>query len=225
MWGEPRIRTEAYIVKKEVEKRKKIATQKGLDRLIMDVYHDCIQYYPSWIKNNKNKKSICPQVVEANNTKSKSGVGIEFKYCDKNYKIVRGDRRFLEFSDNYWYDLTLFLNDRKVFEVTEEEIRNEYNDEYNPVFVKAYVNNDWVDDFNNILLHKKSIDLQSSIDYAEDPERTRELMESFGINKVEGIGNVEDINKVNDKNKNSSILSKGCFWIIVIVILLILSKL
>lgn len=220
MWGEPREGTEAHLVKKEVEKRKKIAKDKGLDRLIIDVYNDCLKYYPSWISSEKNKKWVISEVSEAKNIGEKYSNDIKFKFKEKIYKITRGDRWTPEFGDGAWYKLSLFLNDKKIFEVTEEETNDEYSTYHSPISVDAYINDDWVKDFNDILDYKKIMDNQSSIEFAENPERTRELKEAFGIDKLENINKAE--NKDQNIKQSWSIWSKWWFWVILIFILIAL---
>lgn len=223
MWGEPRKGTEADLVKQEVEKRKKIAKDKGLDRLVIDVYHDCLKYYPSWIENEKNKKWVLPQVFEAKIVGKKFDSDIEFKIKDKSYKITRGDRWTPEFGEGTWYKLTLYQDNKKVFETTEEETNDQYCTYYSPVSVDAYLNDNWVDDFNSILSHKKDMDAQSAIKFAENPERTRELRESFGIDKIESNNqNVDEKNNlknIKENNINKSIWSKWWVWVIIIIVL------
>lgn len=223
MWGEPRKGTEAYLVKQEAERKKKIAEDNGLDQLVIDVYHECLKYYPSWIKDERNKKWVIPEVSEANVVGNKHSDNVEFKFQDNYYKINRSDRWIPEFSDDgTWYKITLFLNDKKVFEVTEEETSDQYSDYHKPISVSAYLNNDWVDDFKNILSHKKKISAQSEIEFAEDPKRIQELRASFGINKnpdelKQGSGGA-----INKKISNKPFWKRWWFWLLILYFLWIL---
>ena len=178
----PRQGTEAYHVEQIVEQRKKIAKSKNLDKLIIDVYHDCLHSYPHWIKNERNKRYVYPLVNSAKYVGKDFSPDIEFSISNRNYKITRGNAFRPEFSDGgVWYDLTLYLNEKKVFEVTEEETSDQYSEYHRPISIKAYLNDDWVEDFKNILAYKDKINKEVEIEWAEDPKKVERLKNDFGI--------------------------------------------
>lgn len=214
MWGEPRKGTKAYRVQKEVERLQKIAKGKGLDKLLSEAYHDSIFAYSSWIKDKRNKKYVHPKVSKAKE--------LDIKKDDKNIKAVEflmGDNlyRVEEYShlgfmsDEHYVDLTLYLNDKKVFAITETESSNEWTTTYNPISIDVYVNEDWVNDFTLIREHRKATDKQVEIDYAESPERIKELKKDFGISEL------------SNENRNITrmpIIKERWFWIVVVGIIL-----
>jgi hypothetical protein len=214
MWGEPRRGTEAYAVKSEAEKRKKIAQEKKLDRLFIDLYYDYLQYYPHWIKNKNTK--INPAISEIKEVEDK----IEFIVGDKKYRIVKGNSHPHPFESSTLNDLSLYMNDKKIFEVTEEQTFNEYSDFHDTYSINAYVNDEWVEDFKQIKSYKEIASKEAEIAFAEDPKRTRELKEAFGIEKIE-INNDDD-KPIATNKKETSIKSKWWFWAIIIILGLIL---
>lgn len=184
MWGEPRKGTEAYLVKQEADKKKKIAKDKGLDSLLVKTYHDTINSYPSWIKNKHNKRWVHPSVSMVREIGDKYSGDVEFKFKEKTYKITRGNHRIPEFNEGSWYDLTLYLENKRVFEVTEEVTSGDYSTYQIPIFVNAYVNDEWVDDFKSIVTHQEEVSKATEIEYAEDPKMTQKLKDDFGIVEI-----------------------------------------
>lgn len=216
MWDQPREGTEAYLVKREAERRQKLAKDKKLDQLLIDAYTECIKFYPAW-KKNQNKKYVHPAVSEAKALGGEHSNDFQFKMGEVTYKVTRGDRWTPEFGEGTWYELTLFVDGKKVFAVTEEETHDEYSSYHRPVFVKAFVDDTWANDFKEILAHNKKVHDQASIEYAENPELTRKLKEDFGITEVpsRSISNNPALREEDPEGK--SIWSKWWVWVIIIL--------
>lgn len=213
MWGDPRPGTEADNVNKLVEKRKKQAEESGIDRLFCDTYFDILKTYPTWIKNEHNNviEYIFPTVTKAEETPN----GIVFKLADKTYKIET-ERKYGY--DNPYYEMKLFLNDRKVFGIDASEDSNPYATFYYPNGINAYVNDDWVNDFKEIQHHHKLINKKREILWAENKERTDEKRQNFGITKEEVISYSQSEISSNHKK---GVWEKWWFWIIIFIIFLI----
>ena len=221
MYGEPREGTEAYLVKQEAERRKKLAKDKGLDQLLLDTYDD-LKHYPSWIKDEKNKRWIHQSISEAKYVGEKYDYNIEFKFGDKVYKIIRKRGYSPEFWEGIWYDLMLSLNEKKIFEITEEETSDQYSTYHRPISVNAYVNDDWAEDFKSINAHRKNMSKEAELEYAEDPKRTQALKDNFGITalpKVPIIFNTKPALKI-----DQSIWSKWWVWALIIGLLVLLGQ-
>lgn len=217
MWGEPREGTEAHAVKKEAERRKKLAQEKGLDNLLVDTY-DNLRHYPSWIKDSRNKRWIHPSISEAKYVGEKYSYNIQFKFDGKVYKIIREKGFSPEFGDGTWYDLILYLDEKKVFAITEEETSDQYSTYHRPISVNAYINDSWVDDFKNIHEYDKRVSEETELEFAEDPKRTQALKDDFGITDITPESKSSEAQSVEEAKK--SIWSKWWVWVIIIIILI-----
>lgn len=244
MWDQPRPDTEAYKVKQEAERRKKIAKQKGLDKLLSAVYHDTINHYPAWITNQRNKRWVLPEVVSANKLekfkeKKSSLDGVEFVIGNKNYKITEEKRynNYVRGDDSTYCDIDLYLNDKKIFAISESVHYGEWATDYSPFSVNAYASDEWVEDFIKIKEHYEAISKQSQIEFAEDPKRTQALKEAFNINDLPNDNSVSEekdhfnpqpsgviANRLGMRSAKpkKSIWSKWWFWAIVIVVIWII---
>ncbi|PIP85420.1 hypothetical protein COT86_02835 [Candidatus Collierbacteria bacterium CG10_big_fil_rev_8_21_14_0_10_43_36] len=91
MWGEPREGTEAYAIKKEVERIQKAAQDKGLDQLFSKAFHDSIFAYTSWIKDKRNRRYVLPRVTSGKELDKKidkqTVKAVEFKMSDILYRV------------------------------------------------------------------------------------------------------------------------------------------
>ena len=219
MYDEPRVGTEAYLVKQEAERRKKIAKDKKLDQLLVDTYFDCLKFYPAWISNG-NKRWLHPMVLEAKTIGERYGNDIEFKMGEKTYKITRGDSWSPEYGEGTWYKLTLSVDNKKAFEITEEETSDQYTDYHRPVSINAYSNDVWASDFQKIIAHKKKVSAETDIEFAEDPKRVQELKEAFGIGNVSGS---EGVPATKTSLTTKSIWSKWWFWVGIVIFLYLLN--
>jgi hypothetical protein len=183
MWGdEPREGTEAYKVKELAEKKKKEARDNRYDEFFSTVYHDCsIEHFPSWIKN-ENRNYIHPGIISSTERNEKIG--------GRDYHIVEflmGDRAYEVRNSSFWgpdeqyFTRDLYLNGKKIFSISETEHSDEYTSTFNPFNVNAYVNNVWVKDFFEIQQHYEKASREAQVKWAEDPKKTKETRENFGI--------------------------------------------
>lgn len=236
MWDQPRPGTEAYKVKQEAEKKQKIAEEKGLDKLLSVAYHDNIEHYPDWITNERNKRWVLPEVISANKLKKSKRnniSGVEFVIGDKNYKITEENSyNYMLGGDSTYRDINLYLNDKKIFAISESVGSDEWTTNYYPLSVNAYASDEWIEDFIKIKEHYEVMSKQSQIEFAEDPKRTQALKEAFNIGDLyndnggsennftpqssKAILNRLDIKSIGPKK---SILTKWWFWAVIIVVI------
>lgn len=179
----PREGTEAHYVEKEVEKKKKLAKNRGLDTLFSNVYHDCIGGYSSWINSPQNKRYVLDRVTSAKSYSNKEGSFLEFVFGSAKYKIVSQSRHAWVGDDQY-NDLDLFMNEKKVFGISESVTNSEWATYYTPLNITAYVDEEWVEDFKSLREHRKKVDEEVRIENAENPEKIARLKKEFGITAV-----------------------------------------
>lgn len=217
-------------MKQEVERRKKIAKEKGLDDLFSTVFHDSVQSYPEWIKNERNKRHVHPDITKA--TEKRGGKehgpdtpdGVEFVMGDKLYLITKEEGFGFTHDDRYC-DLVLYLNGQKVFAISESIQSDEWTTTYSPISIGAYIGEDWVSDFQKIKEYKAYIDKVVELEFAEDPKKTDELKKAFGITELPKQGMAaqglipsqekSDTNIVGQTLKPTSIWSKWWVWAII----------
>jgi hypothetical protein len=185
-FGEPRPGTEAYFVKQEVIRKQKIVRERGLDKLFSDVYHeDGLQNYETWFNSDHNKRWVHPDIsLVVNGRDQVSGKEIhfvEFSMAGQEYKVTC--REWLGEGGTY-NDLTLYMNGRRVFEIHESVDSGQYSTAYRPSMIDAYVNDDWVSDFNKLKEHHQKVSEQATIEYAEDTKRLQETKDAFGIGEI-----------------------------------------
>ena len=148
-------KTEAQLIKEEVAKRKKIAKDKGVDKLISDLYFSSIEYFPSWIKNNKEDDGVWLIVTEASRSKEKD----EKKNRDKKiteivlnggkYKFVFEENSFTTPDNDYHIHglLELFLYEKKVLALNTAFEHSDYDSTWSCFGIEAFIDGDWVNDF------------------------------------------------------------------------------
>lgn len=188
--------TESYKIKKEVDRKKKLAEQKGLDQLLSAVYHECIRNWPAWLADVDKRKFVYPGtkgVVEKIIKDPNLGdIRVtEFSIGDKRYKLT-SRRRGSFVKNDIFYILELFLNNVKVFAVSEYEEIKTFVTDYYPFSVDAYANEDWVGDFIKIALHKEEIDKLKEAKPAEDLQRIKQLRKDFNIENFSGEDNAQN---------------------------------
>ena len=218
MYDQPRKGTEAHAVQQEVERRKKLAKTKELDKLLSDLYHKTLRLYPARFKNARNKLWVYPEVSSAEELTGKEK-GVQFVFGNKAYRITEESWNAWIGDDRY-NNLALFLNDQKVFAVTENITSDEWDTYYSPGNVTAYVNEDWVSDFKNIQEYEKRKEHETAISRAEDPEKTQKLKEDFGITEVQ-IASPEKPGIPSPKTEAKGSSKKFWIWVIVIIVLLV----
>jgi len=194
IWGEPRPGTEAYVVKQEAERRRKIAREAGLDTLLSGTYHkEGLRHYESWFKRDHNKKWVHPDVSQIvsgrDEVNGKQVPFVEFLMAGRRYKVTSRERLG---EDTTYNDLTLYMNGHRVFEVAEEVYSDQYATTYRPFNIHAYVNDEWVSDFRELRAHHQRMLEQASIELAEDSKRLQETKEAFGIGAMPISAQVPD---------------------------------
>jgi hypothetical protein len=215
MW-KPREGTEAHAVDKEVERRKKTAVQRGLDKLFSETYHDCLENVASWIKS-QNKRYVHPAIIKATEGTKDGENFLEFVMNERKYRIT--SREWYGYArDDKYNDLALFLDGKKLFAISESVTSDEWATYYSSLNVKAYVTEDWVSDFRDIQKYKKAVDEQAKIEYAEDPTKVAELKRDFGIESVfiENRDN-KSLEQTDSEEKGTS---GKIWWVIIIIIIL-----
>jgi hypothetical protein len=218
MWGEPRKGTEAYAVKQMAEARKKEACEKGLDKLITDVYFEKLKGLTRRVTIGNGWEAYKYPKIDnleetEGNKQDKYSKKITFHIEDRDYSLVQSDGHYMEHRDGRYYYLDLFLNAKKVFGLMVDEDSNEYVTTYSPSLITAYANDEWVTDFRLIQEHYNKASKQSEIAYAEDPQKTRELMENFGIQSTDLKQEAVSASAAN-KNMGAvkTIVTKKPFW-------------
>lgn len=185
MWKKPEEGTETEIdeIREEVEYRRRIAEGKGLDRLFLDAYHRSIRYYPVWIRNEREKTYVYPEVASATETITRESAGdtfvTEFSIKAKRYKIT-SQRRGNVLTHDVYYVMELFLNDKKVFAVRERHDVRLKDAHYYTFRIDAYASENWVEDFRNIKAYQERVE-KAEAEPVEDPQLIAQLKKDFNI--------------------------------------------
>jgi hypothetical protein len=170
--------------KREVEYKKRIAEEEGLDRLLLQAYHGSIRYYPLWIKSAREKAYVHPAVGQASERVEKEPSGdtfiTEFSMGAKRYTLA-SEHRGTFFTKDVYYVITLFINDVKVFAVSEKHDVRLKGAHYYALNIEAYMNEDWVEDFRSILEHQDEVARMLEKMPNEDPEVLERLKTDFSL--------------------------------------------
>jgi len=226
MYGEPRKGTEAYKVKQLADARKKQAQEKGLDKLITDVYFEKLKGLADHLEHHENWKkykhleilNLEEEDVSENNYKSK----LSFDYRGIDYTLLRSSRNTPSYGDDYYYYLDLYRDSKKVFGLMVKEYSDEYSTTYSPGLVTAYANDEWVTDFIEIQKHYTMASKAAEIAYAEDADKTRKLKEEFGISEEEISRTPDSFNGNNSVQETEHFTKKWWFWVLVVIGIIIL---
>ena len=187
LFGEkPRKGTEAYKVQKAVAQKKKIAEDRGLKELVGGLYFGEIEHYPSWIKNDNREyvPAIVTKSVEEDikdNEDIKKIVKITLN--SKEYKFTFSESSFST-PDGEMHNhgkLTLFSGTKKVFVINASLDDNDYDFDWRPFGIDAFIEGDWIEDFQSLKEAKQKAEKDRSIKRAEDPEKIEKLKQDFGI--------------------------------------------
>ena len=187
----PREGTEAYRVQQEVEKRKKIAEERGIKDLMFELYFNKLKYFPNWIKSSRD---YVPKVVEsARSGKEDEKEILTLLFGGKTYRLEFSTRRFsTPDSDCESGLLELFTGQKKVFGIktirtlrmwgVEPEMAEAMADgKWGVTDISAFIDGDWVDDFEHLQEAIQEDNRLREIRRAEDPENTKRLRNGFGI--------------------------------------------
>lgn len=185
MWNTPKKVTEMDRIKKGVAYRKRLAEEKGLDRLLLDAYHRSVRYYPIWIRSEREKKYVYPEVAMATETITKDISGdtfiTEFSIGERKYKII-SERRGNILAHDVYYVLTLFLGGEKLFAVSEQHDVALRGRHYYTLHIDAYASEDWVEDFRKIKSYQEKVEKEEAeAESADDPEVMQRLRKDFNL--------------------------------------------
>ncbi|GEM_PF-6097792 len=184
MWNSSKKEPEIDAIRREVEYKRRIAEEQGLDRLLLDVYHQSARYFPIWMKSEQEKAYVYPGVTKATERIDKEPAGdtyvTEFSIGAKRYKITSARRGNILARDVYFL-LELFLNDQKVFAVSEKHDVRLKDQHYYTLNIEAYVNDDWVEDFRNMREYQLRAEKAFTAGKEEDPELMKRLKKDFNI--------------------------------------------
>jgi hypothetical protein len=221
-WGEPRPGTEAHTVKQEVERKQKLAREKGLDKLLSNAYHDGgLQNYEAWFNSSHNKRWVHPEISEVvtgeDQADGKQVPFVEFVMAGRKYKVTS---REWSGESGMYVDLTLYMNGQRVFAIAEGVDCDEYRTTYLPFGVNAYVNDAWVSDFAKLKTHHEKTLQQASNEFAEDKKRLQETKEAFGLEtpKAPEITDKRDtFSQITSVTNKPTSGSKVGIWIVVAI--------
>jgi len=194
----PREGSEAKKVLEEVEKRKKIAKEKGLDRLITHIYFKYLDHFFRWSTESIKDyfKDSYPDVLRLlteinevenfneNNSDSKFK-SICLNLNEKQYRFDFRERSFFT-PDEYCTHglLELHEGNKKLLalNLSLDWPDNAYCDpEWRPYDFVAFIEGEWIGDFEAL---KQAILLDNenkAIREAENPSKTELLKRNFGI--------------------------------------------
>lgn len=144
----------------EVEKRRERAKKLGVPELITKEYHDHIKYYPSWIKDNKNRESVYPLITDAVKLKPEKSdeeddgkERIKITLNGKNYIFSYKEHSFT-LPDDEWCntgDLELYQENKKVLSLSISiEYEKIVGSIFHPSEIKAFIEGDWINDFKDL---------------------------------------------------------------------------
>ena len=191
----PREGTEAKKVLEEVEKRKKIAKEKGLDRLITHIYFQYLDYSFRWtsesIKNyfKESYQNVLDLLKEVNEVESLTPKDSNEKTKSINLLLNNKQYRFnFKKEEIYWCNEYYVHGHLELFEVNKRLFALDLSDDYKygssdwrPFSIVAFIEGDWINDFESL---KEAILLDNqnkAIREAEDHSKTEFLKKNFGI--------------------------------------------
>lgn len=186
----PRKGTEAFRVKEEVEKRKKEVKMRGIDSLIRILFFDYLKNWfcgpDAWISFYKNKFPNTAKIIgeiqdrrvvdESSNLTDSDVTTVEF--------ILNRNEYTFKFRTSLFSSglLELYSNKTKIFAL------KVYADDNCFTYLKwkshdivAFIDGDWVSDFQNLKTAIGNDNKESAWHAAEDKSKTEELKKSFGI--------------------------------------------
>jgi len=187
----PREGTEAHRIQQEVEKRRRIAEERGIKDLIFDLYFKRVKFFPTRIKSSRD---LVPKLVEsALSAKEGEREILTLSFSGKTYRFEFSTRAFsTPDSDCESGLLELYTSEKKVFGVetirtlrmwgVDREMAEAMADgEWGAADISAFIDGDWVDDFKHLQETIQEDNRLRELRRAEDPERTQRLKDDFGI--------------------------------------------
>lgn len=190
IWGaKPRKGTEARQVQEEVSRRKKIAEDKKVKELISELYFSEIEHFPSWIKTDHNREYVPSIISKATERKEKNGKNdrdkkiTEIILDGKEYKFAFQENSFSTPDGEYNTHglLELFTDDKKVLAINASLEHSDYDSKWSPFGIEAFIDGDWIEDFQKLKKAKEQDKKKRALKEAEDPEKTEKLKRDFGI--------------------------------------------
>ncbi len=190
--AKPREGTEAHRVQQEVEKKKNLAKEKKVDELISELYFDNIMYYPSWIKHED--RSCVPAIITSATESKEKGKKderdkkiISITLNERKYKFSYAENSFYhpdlgDSEPTYYGDLELFSENQKLLKLDISIRHSQYGStQHNPTDIEAFIDGEWIEDFRSLKKQKQKDDKERALKKAEDPEKTNEMKNNFGI--------------------------------------------
>lgn len=207
-----------------IEEKKELAIENGLDRLLSNVYHKILVFYPDWLEKSE-KKYIYPKSTGIKRYLESEGVdALEIQIKNNLYKITSEEwNDSIDYEEGRYNNLILYLNNKKVFGITEKiSTIDEWSTQYDTRDIKVFINQLWVKDLKEIANYKKITDKETPDKKSEETEKLEELEEDFGITDAEKIISSNS----HMENLAPSKIKRTILWsIIVIICLIVISRL
>lgn len=191
--NKPREGTEAFRVLEEVKKRKAIAEDKQVKKLITELYFGSIKNYPSlfsndYFKSMRHQSAILSKAQNQNlknhTNGSKEKTVIEITLRDRDYKFAI-EQHSSSMPDEYCTRglLELYMDNQRILAVKLSlDGKYSYNIEWKPFDIIAFIDGDWIEDFCVLKNAIEADKNEAAQRRAEDPMKTAELKRNFGIN-------------------------------------------
>lgn len=164
-------------IRKEVEKKKKKAEKMGIPKLISDLYHHNIRYYPSWIGHSREYvPTMIERAHERKHRNNKEEVEI---LLNKKVYLFKYEEDDIE--ENVYGNLKLFINGEKGFAISESVFHDKEKSYYNPIAVDAFGEGEWINDFQQLDKQIKVLAQKRKKDEFQDSAEISKLRKDFDI--------------------------------------------
>jgi hypothetical protein len=137
-------------LEREIERRRRRATDLGVDQLIYRLYFDYLRYYPSWSKRPEYTYQCITQVSEPEKGR------LDLTLYGVPYSI-RTRRETSYVDDEKALTLELRKDQELVFSQSLASVYGSYDESYLPKRTTAFIEGPWIDHFRALEIEAKAV--------------------------------------------------------------------
>lgn len=159
---------------RKVEERKNRTRELGVDKLISSLYFDHgLRHYTAGMHHEHQRYKIMSDAKELGHD------SMQLTINGKNYVLTYIDRWSIHVPDYHCGDLELSLDGKTLLSLLISADIEEYGTFYKPVDIKAFIEGEWITDFEE--LKQQVLEREARWERERKEKEAKELKEKFGL--------------------------------------------
>ena len=166
--------SEADEILRKVEERKDRARELGVDKLICELYFDHgLRHYTAGMHHEHQRYKIISRAKQLNDD------SLQVTINDRDYVLTYTDKWSASVPEFHSGQLELFLGDKTLLALAISAEIDEYGTEHKPFDINAFLEGDWIQDFQQLKL--QVLEKEARWERERKEKKAKELKDRFGL--------------------------------------------